>query len=177
VTIAPARTTVSPRAADAWRGAANAARAMLANLPPHIAERELRVIQRRLGWDPSCLEVEVVGDAHGPGNVVILEIESEAGDGSVHRLRRARRPRRSRCRTGRWTRRRRYLAAGVPVGRQAGRSAARPDGVGTRRSLWTLAPTRHNEHEHRRHPPVHRRAHRCKPSAGRDDVRIEVAAP
>lgn len=53
------------------------ARAMVSNLPTHIAERELRVVGRRLGWDESCLKVETVGAGRGPGNVVTIEIESE----------------------------------------------------------------------------------------------------
>ncbi|MHC4610078.1 MAG: RNA 3'-terminal phosphate cyclase, partial [Planctomycetota bacterium] len=53
------------------------ARAVVANLPRRIAERELAVLQREFGWDASCLRVEEVPAARGPGNVVIIEIESE----------------------------------------------------------------------------------------------------
>jgi len=53
------------------------ARALVANLPRHIAERELRVVQRELGWDASSLTVEEVAGAAGPGNVVMIEIGSE----------------------------------------------------------------------------------------------------
>lgn len=54
-----------------------AAKALVARLPRHIAERELRVIRDRLGWDEAWLTVREVTDAHGPGNVLILEVESE----------------------------------------------------------------------------------------------------
>ncbi len=55
---------------------ARAARALIANLPRTIAERELAVIAEKLSWEPSCLKVEVVS-SRGPGNVVLLEVESE----------------------------------------------------------------------------------------------------
>lgn len=53
------------------------ARAIVAALSRAIAERELRVLGERLGWDRSCLQSEVIPDAHGPGNVVVVELESE----------------------------------------------------------------------------------------------------
>jgi RNA 3'-terminal phosphate cyclase (ATP) len=51
-------------------------RALVANLPLHIAEREVRTILDRLGWD----EVYGVAEqtmAHGPGNVVFVELQYE----------------------------------------------------------------------------------------------------
>ncbi|MCP4656436.1 MAG: RNA 3'-terminal phosphate cyclase [bacterium] len=53
------------------------ATAIVANLPRHIAEREVRQIGRRAGWDASELRVEVASNARGPGNVVIAELECE----------------------------------------------------------------------------------------------------
>jgi len=53
-----------------------AARAIVANLARNIAERELAVIGKKLSWDPSSLTVEVVS-SRGPGNLVLLEVESE----------------------------------------------------------------------------------------------------
>lgn len=53
------------------------ATAVISSLPRHIAERELRHVERETGWDPSALEVREV-EAHGPGNVLLLEVESEA---------------------------------------------------------------------------------------------------
>ena len=52
------------------------ARAVVANLAHSIAERELAVIRKRLRWEPACLKSEVV-PSRGPGNVVMLEVESE----------------------------------------------------------------------------------------------------
>jgi RNA 3'-terminal phosphate cyclase (ATP) len=53
-----------------------AARALIANLPRGIAERELAVIAEKLSWLRSCMKVEPVS-SRGPGNVVLLEVESE----------------------------------------------------------------------------------------------------
>ena len=53
------------------------ARALVARLPRAIAERELRVIEAELGWDPADLVVEEVAAARGPGNVILIELESE----------------------------------------------------------------------------------------------------
>lgn len=92
------------------------ARALVARLPRQIADRELAVVRTRLGWSEDELETVIVdGSAPGPGNVLLLEIESEhlteifCGFGEVgtraesvaeHAAKEARR----------------YLAAGVPVG-------------------------------------------------------------
>lgn len=53
------------------------ARAVVANLPRHIAERELAVVQKRLNWDANWLEVEEIDRPRGPGNVVTLEVACE----------------------------------------------------------------------------------------------------
>jgi RNA 3'-terminal phosphate cyclase (ATP) len=53
------------------------ARAMVARLPRSVGERELKVVQDRLTWDRSCLQEEEIRDSRGPGNALIIEIESE----------------------------------------------------------------------------------------------------
>jgi RNA 3'-terminal phosphate cyclase (ATP) len=50
------------------------ARALVARLPVSIAERELRVIRRKLGWDEDELQAEEVRDSRGPGNVMMLTL-------------------------------------------------------------------------------------------------------
>jgi RNA 3'-terminal phosphate cyclase (ATP) len=50
------------------------ATAVVANLPCHIAERELKVLKRELDLDVRDLRVEEV-KAHGPGNVVFVEVD------------------------------------------------------------------------------------------------------
>ncbi|HTN75666.1 MAG TPA: RNA 3'-terminal phosphate cyclase [Pirellulaceae bacterium] len=50
--------------------------ALVSNLPLHIAEREVQTLLRKMTWDESCGAAHEV-EAHGPGNVVCLEIGSE----------------------------------------------------------------------------------------------------
>jgi len=51
-------------------------RALWANLPEQIADREKEHLKRLLNWNSSTLTTEQV-PAHGPGNVVLLEVEFE----------------------------------------------------------------------------------------------------
>jgi RNA 3'-terminal phosphate cyclase (ATP) len=53
------------------------ARALVANLPRHIAERELLVIGIKLSWKGDWLRVETTDTSSGPGNCVMIEIECE----------------------------------------------------------------------------------------------------
>jgi RNA 3'-terminal phosphate cyclase (ATP) len=54
------------------------ARALLARLPRHIGERELRVVRDQLGWEEDCLQVQEISSSAGPGNVLVIEVASEA---------------------------------------------------------------------------------------------------
>lgn len=53
------------------------ARALLSALPRHIAERELNIIRQKLKWDDAVFLIEDIPNQRGPGNVVLIEIESE----------------------------------------------------------------------------------------------------
>lgn len=53
------------------------ARAIVAHLPRSIAERELARLVHRLKWQPGAFAIEERPDATGPGNVVLIEVESE----------------------------------------------------------------------------------------------------
>src|SRR6185436_5648259 len=53
------------------------ATAVVASLPVEIARRELHTIERKLKVDRKSLKAEEDGEAHGPGNVVMVEVESE----------------------------------------------------------------------------------------------------
>jgi RNA 3'-terminal phosphate cyclase (ATP) len=61
------------------RGALLAQRAqvLLAHLPAHIAQRELAVIQRELGYDAAQMRVNYIDEAYGAGNVVNVLVQSE----------------------------------------------------------------------------------------------------
>ncbi|MGE3537887.1 MAG: RNA 3'-terminal phosphate cyclase [Candidatus Tectimicrobiota bacterium] len=50
------------------------ARALVAHLPHHIAERELAVVRQHLNWSGDWLHVESV--PNGPGNIVLIAIET-----------------------------------------------------------------------------------------------------
>ena len=48
---------------------------ILARLPTHVADRELVVVQERLGFSKAECEVRDVSDAGGPANVLMIEID------------------------------------------------------------------------------------------------------
>ncbi len=50
------------------------AKAVVSKLPLVICEKELSLVCSTLGWDRSCTEAKEVGDSHGPGNIVTIEI-------------------------------------------------------------------------------------------------------
>lgn len=56
---------------------AQKARAMVANLPRHIADRELKVIQKELNLPAADLSAIEFDNARGPGNAVFIEIISQ----------------------------------------------------------------------------------------------------
>jgi RNA 3'-terminal phosphate cyclase (ATP) len=56
---------------------ARRAKAVVANLPLSIAERELNVIARKMSWPRESMRAESIERSPGPGNVVTIEIESE----------------------------------------------------------------------------------------------------
>jgi RNA 3'-terminal phosphate cyclase (ATP) len=104
-------------------------RALVANLPRHIAERECRTIAQETGWDADCFTVEEIQGARGPGNVVMIELEAEhvtevftafgrlgirAEDVAKDAL----------CQAEE------YLAAGVPVGKHLADQLMLPLGIG-----------------------------------------------
>jgi len=51
--------------------------AIVANLPPSVALREIAAASALLGWEQSCCAPQVIKGAPGPGNVVSIAVESE----------------------------------------------------------------------------------------------------
>jgi RNA 3'-terminal phosphate cyclase (ATP) len=103
-------------------------RALVANLPRHIAERECNTIAKKTGWAEDCFAVEEVRGSRGPGNIVLIELESEqvtevfTGFGEIN------------VRAEAVAARvlgdaRDYLAAGVPVGRHLADQLLLPMGI------------------------------------------------
>jgi RNA 3'-terminal phosphate cyclase (ATP) len=54
------------------------AEVLLAHLPEHIAYRELRVIAAALGYAPHQLHFQPVENAYGPGNIVLITVQTES---------------------------------------------------------------------------------------------------
>ncbi len=76
VTIEPAATLTGFDLLERGEITRQSSRVLLSRLPRHIAERELKVIERRLNWPAECLSIEEVTTSPGPGNVVLIEIGS-----------------------------------------------------------------------------------------------------
>lgn len=120
------------------------ARALVANLPLHIAMRELEIVGRKLTWPRESLKAEPVEGSQGPGNIVIVEVESEhvtevftgfgekglpaeaVADSVVREARE-------------------YIAGGAPVGGHLADQLLVPMALAGGGSFRTAAPTRHTE--------------------------------
>jgi RNA 3'-terminal phosphate cyclase (ATP) len=50
--------------------------AVVANLPRHIAQREVETVGKMLNWGPEQFSVQENRNSAGPGNIVMIEIES-----------------------------------------------------------------------------------------------------
>ena len=103
--------------------------AMVANLPQHVGERECRAIAEKTGWGQESFTVEMVAHAHGPGNVVLIELESESltevftGFGQIG-------VRAEAVAMRALDEAHAYLAAGVPVGKHLADQLLLPLGIG-----------------------------------------------
>ena len=76
VTVEPAPQLVGFELPDRGEIRRRQATATVSNLPREIAERELRVIEQKLGWPRDRLIAREVA-SRGPGNVVSIEVQSE----------------------------------------------------------------------------------------------------
>ena len=78
VTIEPARRLDRLELLDRGAITARRVRAIVANLPRHIGEREVTKALGVLNWSEDCGHVEIVDSAvSGPGNIVFVELEAE----------------------------------------------------------------------------------------------------
>jgi RNA 3'-terminal phosphate cyclase (ATP) len=119
------------------------ARAVVARLPRHIAERELAVVAAELGFGADELHVVTIDDAIGPGNALIVEIESEhvteVFTGVGERGLRAELVAARAIEAAR-----EYLAAGVPVGPHLADQLLLPLAIGRGGAFRTLPLTTHS---------------------------------
>jgi RNA 3'-terminal phosphate cyclase (ATP) len=117
-------------------------RASVANLPVSIANRELKVIREKLEWGGEQLEAVEVENSQGPGNILIVEIESENitevftgfGEKGVSAEKVAKRTVKSA---------QEYLALNVPVGRYLADQLLIPMALAGGGKFRTLSPTKH----------------------------------
>lgn len=117
-------------------------RVLLSNLPLHIAERECRVAAQTLGWDLGAIHIEPVLDPVGPGNAVLIELESECvtevftafGERSVRAEQVAAKAAQEA---------KRYLEAAVPVGEHLADQLLLPMALARGGTIRTFAPTLH----------------------------------
>ncbi|MCP4688953.1 MAG: RNA 3'-terminal phosphate cyclase [Desulfobacterales bacterium] len=122
------------------------ATAVVARLPRHIAERELNVVRKKLAWDPDCLRVEEVENSRGPGNVLTIEVESEAVTEAVTEVftgfgKRGVTAEKVGARTVKSVTE--YLNHDVPVGRHLADQILIPMALARGGRFRTLAPTSH----------------------------------
>ena len=76
VTIDPALELRGFDLLETGRVRRRAARVLLGELPLHIAEREIAVLKKRLGWPKNAFAIEEV-PSDGPGNAVVLDEERD----------------------------------------------------------------------------------------------------
>ncbi|MGC4030137.1 MAG: RNA 3'-terminal phosphate cyclase [Tepidisphaeraceae bacterium] len=76
-TISPAPRLTPINLTERGEAGERSATALVASLPGEIAKRELARVGRRLGWDGDALRVRQLPGDQGPGNVLLLKIQSE----------------------------------------------------------------------------------------------------
>ena len=117
-------------------------RAMVAQLPRTIGEREVKVVCDALGWGMENSEVDSCRQSLGPGNILTVELESEnvteviTGFGS-------RGVRAEDVAKGAAKEAQRYLKAGVPVGLHLADQLLLPLALAGGGSFRTLSPSLH----------------------------------
>lgn len=120
------------------------ARAIVSSLPRHIAERELSIAHAMLGLRPDALDLEEVEEPAGPGNAVMIEVESERVTEVFTGFGRKGVPAEQVAR-GAARRALRYLEADVPVGPHLADQLLVPLAAGAGGVYRTVRPSSHTE--------------------------------
>ena len=172
LTVTPAASLAAVDVLERGEITARRVRALVANLPPNIGTREVRTVLRSLNWSEDTAAVVELPSVSGPGNVLLIEMESQhvteiyAGFGESgvpaeavanHAAQQARR----------------YLAAGVPVGCNLADQLLTIMALGGGGTFRTLALTQHSK----TNADVVRQFTGVTVTAtdeGRDMVRVEV---
>jgi RNA 3'-terminal phosphate cyclase (ATP) len=118
------------------------ARALVSQIPEDVARRELRLLRHKLDLDEEACSVEVVRDSPGPGNAVMIELESESVTEVFSAFG-------ERGLKAEWVAReavkeaRRYLKNGAPVGEHLADQLALPLALAGQESFTTGPLSRH----------------------------------
>jgi RNA 3'-terminal phosphate cyclase (ATP) len=155
------------------------ARAIVARLPARIAERELAVVQRILGWHGAELETVVVERSASPGNAITLEVASTHVTEIVSSIGARGVPAETVAERGAGEARE-YLAAGVPVGRHLADQLLLPLALAGEGGFVTVPLTLHattNADVIRAFLGVEIRTSMTRPGAVRVDVARSGPAP
>jgi RNA 3'-terminal phosphate cyclase (ATP) len=118
------------------------ATAIVSGLPRHIAERELRVVEKRLGKLPLVTQVEEVASPVGPGNVVVVVVEC-AQVTEVFTAFGQKGVRAEQVAEDVVNETQEYVGAGVPVGRHLADQLVVPMALARCGAFRTVAPTEH----------------------------------
>ena len=118
------------------------ASAIVSQLPRHIAERELKVLARKLPSKPTRLKVVEETRSPGPGNVVLIEIETDQVTEVIAAFGAQGIPA-EKVATQAAKEAADYLAAKVPVGRHLANQLLGPLALGSGGSYRTMSPTEH----------------------------------
>jgi RNA 3'-terminal phosphate cyclase (ATP) len=118
------------------------ATAIVAHLPEPIARRELEVVARKLSWKEEWLRTKVASDSHGPGNVLLLEIGSEASHEVISAFG-ARGVSAEAVAESAIDEAKRYLASEAPVGVHLADQILLPLSIAGEGSYLTQTPSRH----------------------------------
>ncbi len=142
ITVEPCRRLTGFDLLEGGKVIRRCARAVVSKLPAQIAERELAVIQQELGWSSDELKVEEVASSRGPGNIVVIEVESLHVT-EVFTSFGARGVKAESVASKTVQAVRRYLAADVPVAEHLADQLLVPLAIAGHGSFKTLRPSQH----------------------------------
>ncbi len=142
VAISPAEKLSEIDLSERGKILSTTASAMVSNIPFNVAERELKVVRKKLDWNEENLKAVVIKNSPGPGNILTMAVESEMvtevftgfGERGVSAERVANqtiKPVKE------------YLSSGVPVGRYLADQLLVPMAVAGAGKFRTLSPTKH----------------------------------
>lgn len=118
------------------------ARALVAHVPFHVAEREAALLREKLGLAADDVAGETISDSAGPGNAVLVDIECEHATHVVSAFGSVRRSAESVANEAADAARR-YLAAQVPVGPHLADQLLLPMALAGGGAFRTMRPSRH----------------------------------